>query len=428
MSLTLAAFADRQWYDIISENEEEQRARSVRMTPTEWTNEVNRMLRMAPRGQIINVLAAVMSMDLARAAKVVEEMVSVPRSQAEVDWAVWQDMVNEPEKYGDDIVEWLALDEQLRAGPKRWRVAAFWLQKEEEKLQAEKEAQAPWRALYSVAAKQAALAGERAWVSRDIKRHVARFRAETLARETLRNNAATVIAAAVRGHQIRSNSPFLNCCMCLAHRICPLQTDVGMMCRGCAEQGPYDEETGPIADPWSEFRADYVDLAPKATDYESDSEPDANYIPEPRGERNRLHEFGYNRLFKCDEEGTCQWCGATFKRKYSGLFEGVNELGYCSNECDRNRYCWLRMKWAGKKGPLDHEWLAGLAEGVVRDSKRVCLACNICDVAPATEKISGVLYCENCLDDHESCRECQSMFLKGTGPGLGFCSRECQRY
>jgi hypothetical protein len=386
MSLTLAAFADRQWYDIISENEEEQRARSVRMTPTEWTNEVNRMLRMAPRGQIINVLAAVMSMDLARAAKVVEEMVSVPRSQAEVDWALWQDMVNEPEKYGDDIVEWLALDEQLRAGPKRWRVAAFWLQKEEEKLQAEKAAQAPWRALYSVAAKQAALAGERAWVSRDIKRHVARFRAETLARETLRNDAATVIAAAVRGHQIRSNSPFLNCCMCLAHRICPLQTDVGMMCRGCAEQGPYDEETGPIADPWSEFRADYVDLAAEPTDYGSDynSEPDVdpNYIPEPRGERNRLHEFGVNRLFKCDWEqgntGTCLWCGATFKRPYSGMFEGPNEFGYCSDECDRNRCCWLRMKWAGKKGPLDHEWLAGLKECVIREKEVIYEECRHC--------------------------------------------------
>jgi hypothetical protein len=261
MSLTMLAPANRWWSDIIAEDEEEQRARSVRMTTTEWTNEVNRMLRMAPRGQIINVLAAVMTMDLARAAKAVEQMVSVPRSQAEVDWAVWQDMVNEPEKYGDDIVEWLALDEQLRAGPKRWRVAAFWLQKEEEKIQAEKEAQAPWRAIYSVAAKQAAVAGERAWVSRDIKRHVARFRAETLARETLRNNAATVIQAAVRGHQERTASPFLNCCMCLSHRICPLETDVGMMCRGCAEQGPHDEETGPIADPWSEFRADYVDLA-----------------------------------------------------------------------------------------------------------------------------------------------------------------------
>jgi hypothetical protein len=261
MSLTMIAPANRWWYDIISEQEEEQRARSVRMTTTEWTNEVNRMLRTAPRGQIINVLAAVMTMDLARAAKVVEQMVSVPRSQAEVDWAVWQDMVNEPEKYGDDIVEWLALDEQLRAGPKRWRVAAFWLQKEQELIDAEKEKQAPWRAIYSVAAKQAALAGERAWVSRDIKRHVARFRAETLVRETLRNNAATVIQAAVRGHQERTASPFLNCCMCLSHRICPLQTEVGMMCRECYAQGPYTDITGPVADEWGWFRAEAVDLA-----------------------------------------------------------------------------------------------------------------------------------------------------------------------
>jgi hypothetical protein len=37
-----------------------------------------------------------------------------------------------------------------------------------------------------------------------------------------------------------------------------------MMCRGCAEQGPYTEETGPLADPWSEFRADSVDLNRRA--------------------------------------------------------------------------------------------------------------------------------------------------------------------
>jgi hypothetical protein len=177
--------------------------------------------------------------------------------------------------------------------------------------------------------------------------------------------------------------------MCLSHRICPLETDVGMMCRTCAEQGPHEDITGPVADPWNWFRADYVDLAQSddcesdyGSDYNSEPEVDPDYIPEPRGERNRLHEFGVNRLFKCGWEqgntGTCLWCGTTFKRPYSGMFEGPNEFGYCSDECDRNRYCWLRMQWAGKKGPLDHQWLADLAQGIVRDREVIYEECRHC--------------------------------------------------
>jgi hypothetical protein len=175
-----------------------------------------------------------------------------PRTEFEVDFAIWKDMIEEPAKYGDDICEWVALNEKLTHGSGRWRLAAHWTE-----LQAEEDAKAealvaPWRALYSQCAKEAAVAGERAWCRRDVKRYVARIR-----------NAVVTIQAAVRGHQVRTASPYLNCCMCLSHRICPLKTDVGMMCRSCAEQGPYDEETGPIADPWSEFRADFADLTVK---------------------------------------------------------------------------------------------------------------------------------------------------------------------
>jgi hypothetical protein len=52
--------------------------------------------------------------------------------------------------------------------------------------------------------------------------------------------------------------------MCLSHRICPLQTGAGMMCRSCQEQGPYEDITGPVADEWNWFRAEGVDLAPNA--------------------------------------------------------------------------------------------------------------------------------------------------------------------
>jgi hypothetical protein len=369
-----------------------------------------------------------------------QAVASVPRkvnSEREVAFAAWRDMVDEPEKYGSDLEnEWLALDAELRAGPGHWRLEAHWLSKEAELEEALANAQLTWRDIFTRVARLAAQKGEREWFRRDVHRILKANRKAARKQVKVANKAATKIQAAIRGHLARSNANFRDCCMCLAHTVCPLLTDVGMMCRACAEQGPHEDTTGPVADPWNWFRADYVDLAACPddceSDYGSDSESDADYIPEPRGERNRLHEFGHNRLFKCDWEqgntGTCLWCGATFKRPYSGMFEGPNEFGYCSDECDRNRCCWLRMKWAGKKGPLDHEWLAGLKEGVVRDSKRACPSCNVCDDAPATEKISGVLYCDNCLDDQESCRECQSLFLKGTGPGLGFCSRECQRY
>lgn len=240
----LFAGVTRWWSDIIAEEEENSRV----MTVVEWRNEVNKMLRAAPRGQIVNVLASIMKMDKLRAAPAVEVKV-LPKTQEEVDWSLWQDMVDEPEKYGDDIIEWLELDESLRAGPKRWRVEAFWHRKVQEMEAVEKEAQAPWRAIYSRAAKEAAVAGDRAWVIRDVKRHLARF-----------HGAARCIQAAVRGHQVRSRLAHLNCCMCLAHRICPLRTDVGMMCRECARQGPYTDITGPVADEWNWFRAEYVDM------------------------------------------------------------------------------------------------------------------------------------------------------------------------
>jgi hypothetical protein len=240
----------------MAEEDDRQATRLLRLSAAEWKEEGMRMIR-AFRGRDVRPLLAYLDrVDRDRAAYAAKEaqvVVRRPRTEFEVDFAIWKDMIEEPAKYGDDICEWLALNEKLTHGSGRWRLAAHWTE-----LQAEEDAKAealvaPWRALYSQCAKEAAVAGERAWCRRDVKRYVARIR-----------NAVVTIQAAVRGHQVRTASPYLNCCMCLSHRICPLKTDVGMMCRSCAEQGPYDEETGPIADPWSEFRADYVDLAPDA--------------------------------------------------------------------------------------------------------------------------------------------------------------------
>jgi hypothetical protein len=248
--------ANLQWYDIIVDEEERQTARVLRMSAGEWKAEQTRMLR-SWRGKDVRVcIAEIERLERRRSApapRPVPVVVRRPRTEFDVDFAIWKDMIEEPAKYGDDICEWLALDEKLTRGPGRWRLAAYWTQ-----IQAEEDAKAealvaPWRKLYSQCAAEAAVAGERAWIRRDIKRIVDRVR-----------NAVVTIQAAVRGHQVRTASPYLDCCMCLSHRVCPLKTDAGMMCRECAQQGPYEDITGPVSDGWNWIRADYVDLsAPK---------------------------------------------------------------------------------------------------------------------------------------------------------------------
>jgi hypothetical protein len=253
--------ANQQWYDIIMEEEERAATRLLRMSAAEWQAEGTGLLR-AWRGRDIRPCIAYLNhVDRQRAAYVAEMARPQPvvvrrlRTEFEVDFAIWKDMIENPSQYGDDICEWIALNETLTHGPGRWRLAAHWTQ-----LQAEEDAKAealvaPWRKLYSQVSKQAADEGMRRWCRQDVKRHVARIR-----------NAVVTIQAAVRGHQVRSASPFRDCCMCLAHRVCPIQTEVGMMCRECQAQGPYEEITGPVADGWNWFRAEGVDLTVRPAD------------------------------------------------------------------------------------------------------------------------------------------------------------------
>lgn len=257
---------------------------------------------------------------------------SVPckvNSEREIAFAAWRDMADEPQKYGDDIAEWLALDAVLRASPGHWRVEAYWLSKEAELESKETDAQAPWRCLYSQVAVLAAQKGQREWFRRDIQRirkahrkterkqskavtkiqavwrgFLGRKRAAKKAKKVAKKakKAATLIQAAVRGHQARNQVEHMNCCMCLAHRVCPLKTDVGMMCIECAEQGPHEDITGPVADPWNWFRADFTDV--RASD----------------------------PLCLCDEcldKQSCRECGDTF-------LEGTGPgMGFCDRECAR---------------------------------------------------------------------------------------------
>ena len=222
----------RSWYDIIAEEEHRGRTRLLCMTAAEWKDEGSRILR-AWRGRDIKPCVAFLegvdrqrkalaeraerlAKRAAKAAASPQAVAVVP--QKGIDFALWRDVVEEPWKYGDDeLHRWLQLDDALRAGPGRWRIESYWLTKEAEAAES--------------------------------------------ARQALPGQAATRIAAAVRGHLARRKLPYLDCCMCLSHRICAFQTDVGRMCRGCQEQGPYEDETGPVEDGWNWFRSDCKDLA-----------------------------------------------------------------------------------------------------------------------------------------------------------------------
>lgn len=307
--LTNPAYFGRNWCDIMAEQEEAKTTGLLRMNAAEWQAEGRRIIRTW-KGDLRQCITYLDEMDVKRAAFAQPQVAAAPvvvrrpKTEFELDFAIWKDMIEEPAKYGDDIIEWLALNDKLTRGSGRWRLAAFWLQ--QEAVEAEKEE--------------------------------ARKAFEEHQRKV---EAATVIQAAVRGHQARSKQTFRDCCMCLSHRISPLVTDVGRMCRGCAEQGPYEEETGPLADPWSEFRADYVDPVPKPSmcrycetiladgrafcddicrQYHEDEEQFGSLLKPPTPRAPGRHE--------------CRWC-------FCPLDEGQTN-GFCDRDCE---YDCMKEAW-----------------------------------------------------------------------------------
>jgi hypothetical protein len=282
MSLLLTPVdSTRSWFDIIAELEDRTRTRLLRLSAAEWKEEGRRLVQAHRGRDIEHCLKYLADMDRLRADYVASQAAPPQRPAARRrsspfsrDFAFWRDVVEEPHKYGTDTLErWLVLDDKLRSGPGRWRVDAYWFAKDqevedlrraEEEAEAEElaAAQAPFRALYSQCAAQAAWNGEKAWWCRDMRRVCAAYRAERAALAARRSDAATRIAAAVRGHLARTRMPFRDCCMCLSHRTCAFQTAVGPLCRGCRELGPYADETGPIPDEWNWYRSDCLPLRP----------------------------------------------------------------------------------------------------------------------------------------------------------------------
>jgi hypothetical protein len=163
--------------------------------------------------------------------------------------ALYIDMADEPWKYSDlEMIAWLDLDERLRKGVMRQAVESYWqdrdvLQKAEQVradrvYKAEKDA---LRKRFRPIAERVAILAAKRWIDHDIKRIVKRFKGSVIK-----------IQAAVRGYQTRCKIQQLDCCMCLRHRISPLQTAVGYMCRDCAAMGPYQDVVED--DPWNWYR------------------------------------------------------------------------------------------------------------------------------------------------------------------------------
>lgn len=104
----------------------------------------------------------------------------------QVDMNLLRDMVDEPEKYGDDIAEALELEQQLLQTRKAWRVHYMWVRKEQE------ERDAPARVIQT------------AYKQYKINQKM---------------RAATKIQTAWRGFETRCNQRWTDCARCLCHRV-----------------------------------------------------------------------------------------------------------------------------------------------------------------------------------------------------------------
>lgn len=125
----------------------------------------------------------------------------------ELTLRVWKDMIENPCQYGDDITDWLVLDEEVMRGPKRWRAGAYWIRQAEE---------------------EAALEARKAAEEERRMRHV----------------YATRIQALWRGYSTRVRQTWRDCAKCLAHGICVETLDgEHHVCRCCwGEANPVEDD------------------------------------------------------------------------------------------------------------------------------------------------------------------------------------------
>ena len=178
------------WYDIMVPRNADDRY--TEMEEADWSEfKTELYVNAHGRAACMEAQAFAQRIDAVRAVKQQpKQATSLPNYWAE--YRMWLDMVNEPEKYGEDIDCFMELDEHLTASNARWRLNAEWLRQE------------------------------------------AAFEEAEECRKVL--EAAIKIQAAFRGHLVRDTQVCLNCEHCLAHTVSPYTVSGEHVCAAC-----YDE-------------------------------------------------------------------------------------------------------------------------------------------------------------------------------------------
>jgi hypothetical protein len=290
------------WGDMLYEDEQNRKLAFLRMPRAEWLACVNAYFnRLRGNGSaLISALAWFQQMEAERVAFQAPPVPEPAVDEQARNWRVWQDMVEEPWKYGSDIGEWLELDEELRRGPKRWRVDAYWNAKVREMEVKEQE------------------------------------------------DAATKIQAAWRGHNLRYVlGPRFNCACCLKRELCwtPWEDRMHWLCVECAREWSVVLRT--IAE--EEEREEELEELRR----EIEAEEDPEVLCDDCGEEVVMYGAKVAELFLCPEcihdWTTCTRCDRAVRhgaRCDNHCLDCGDELtglgqtnGFCSGDC---HYAWER--------------------------------------------------------------------------------------
>ncbi len=235
-SLCNPALFTLKWGDLVYEREYAQKMHYIRMPQEQWETGAASHLAAHPYNYAVHRWIAKVQEERTEYQRQASQRVVVEMPDSdELAFRVWKDMIEEPYKYGDDITEWLELDEQVMRGPKRWRAGAYWLKREEEENAKE------WLRVLGLLAKAA-------WEQQ-------RMYEEQIAAEIAHENAmATRIQALWRGYSTRVRQTWRDCALCLKHGICVEQVDGKHVCRCCyGEANPVEDDVvAPVeeADVW----------------------------------------------------------------------------------------------------------------------------------------------------------------------------------